>query len=240
MVALVGTAGWLGLWQVDAWQARRTAEARDLTQLAPVPMTELIGNDDPFPAADQGRPVTVEGEWIYDATFWVSGREQGGREGYWAVTPLSVDGAGQPAVPVVLGWQEQPALESPTGAGAVTGWLQPPEGGMAVDEDTSDDIYPELRISDVVQRVDVDLYGAYVVIDQARTDPLPVPGLEPADLDALPEVGRFTAVRNLLYGVEWFIFGGFALFVWWRWLRDARNAGGAALEPTEKTSTPAG
>ncbi|MDP3890036.1 hypothetical protein, partial [Nocardioides sp.] len=43
---------------------------------------------------------------------------------------------------------------------------------------------------------------------------------EPATLDQLPEVGRFTSVRNLLYGIEWWIFGLFAAFIWWRWVRD--------------------
>jgi hypothetical protein len=48
----------------------------------------------------------------------------------------------------------------------------------------------------------------------------PTDRLEPADLDQLPEVGRFTALRNLLYAVEWWFFGAFAVFVWVRWLRE--------------------
>ena len=28
-------------------------------------------------------------------------------------------------------------------------------------------------------------------------------------------------VRNLLYAVEWWVFGAFAAFIWWRWRRDA-------------------
>ena len=45
-------------------------------------------------------------------------------------------------------------------------------------------------------------------------------GLEPASLDQLPQAGRFTAVRNLLYAFEWWVFGLFAAFIWWRWVRD--------------------
>ena len=41
-----------------------------------------------------------------------------------------------------------------------------------------------------------------------------------ADLDQLPDTGRLTAIRNLLYALEWWFFGGFAVFVWWRWARD--------------------
>ena len=45
-------------------------------------------------------------------------------------------------------------------------------------------------------------------------------GLAQADLAQLPDASRFTALRNLLYAVEWWFFGAFALFVWWRWARE--------------------
>ena len=38
-------------------------------------------------------------------------------------------------------------------------------------------------------------------------------------------MGRFTALRNLLYAVEWWVFGAFAAFIWWRWVRDQQAAG---------------
>ena len=61
-LVLVGIAGALGLWQYDAWQAHRTAEARDLTDVAPVPLTDVMGSDDPFPGQDVGRPVELSGD----------------------------------------------------------------------------------------------------------------------------------------------------------------------------------
>jgi hypothetical protein len=30
----------------------------------------------------------------------------------------------------------------------------------------------------------------------------------------------FTGLRNLLYACQWWVFGGFAVFLWWRWCRD--------------------
>ena len=230
-LVLAAVAGWLGVWQLDAWQTRRDAEARDLTALEPRALADVIGPDDPFPGAEVGRPVEVSGSWLPEGTVHVSGRVQDGREGYWAVTPLAVGGADRPAILVVRGWSPTPDTEPPTGTATVTGWLQPPEGSGAVDADPSDDVLPELRVADAIQRVDQDLYGAYVVLDPARTD-RPV-GLEPASLASLPDVGRFTALRNLLYALEWWFFGGFALFVWWRWDRDAREAAeaGAGAQP---------
>jgi surfeit locus 1 family protein len=214
---LVGIAGWLGWWQLEAWQARRDAEARDLTALTPVALEDVMGPDDPFPGDQVGRPVEVTGEWLPEGTFFVSDRAVGDEEGYWAVVPLAVGGAGEPAIPVVVGWSTEPVLPEPlAGEADVTGWLQPPEGTGAVDDDPDDDVVPQLRIADAVQRVDVDLYGAYLV---ARD---PAPDLTAAGLDQLPEVGTFTALKNLLYAVEWWVFGAFAAFIWWRWVRDQR------------------
>ncbi|QBX55305.1 SURF1 family protein [Nocardioides seonyuensis] len=221
-VVLVGIAAGLGWWQLGAWQARRAAEARDLTQNPPVAMTDVLGPDDPFPAPDVGRPVTVEGTWLPEGRFWVSDRQHDGRDGYWAVTPLRLGEAGTPAVLVVQGWAESPQGPAPTGTAEVTGWLQPPEGGTVTDDDASDDIFPEIRVADAVQRVDTDLYSAYVVADPARSADV-TGDLAPADLASLPEVGRFTALKNLLYAIEWWVFGAFAAFVWWRWRQDARD-----------------
>ena len=178
-LVLVGIAGWLGLWQYDAWQAHRDAEARDLSELAPVPLTDVMGSDDPFPAPDLGRPVEVSGDWL-DGGFWVADRELAGEAGYWAVAPLQV---GDAAVLVVRGWAEEPdpALLAATGSADVTGWLQAPEGSMVTDDDPDDDVFPEIRVADAVQRVDVDLYSAYVVGQE------PAPGLQAAELEALPE-----------------------------------------------------
>lgn len=232
----VGVAVGLGSWQYDAWQQRREAEARDLTRLDPVSLSEVMGPDDPFPGDRIGQPVVLAGTWVPDGTVYVSGREHEGTDGLWAVTPLAVAPADGPALLVVRGWT--PDVDSapppPTGPAELVGLLQPAEGTGAVDEDPRDDVLPQLRVADALQRVDRDLYGAYAVVaeqvapgdwphgDSATNDG--TTGLEPAALDQLPPVGQFTAVRNLLYAVEWWVFGAFAGFIWWRWTRDELEA----------------
>lgn len=240
-LVLVGTAGWLGLWQYDAWQLRREAEAQDLTRLEPAPsLPDLMGPDDPFPADKVGHPVILDGTWVPEGTIKVSGREEDGVEGYWVVTPLRV-GPGDAAIMVVRGWTatlaDVPA--APQGNAELVGWLQPAEGTGAVDDDPDDDVLPQLRIADALRYVDSDLYGAYAVVaDEAAPGAWPVgdaatntgtDGLEPASLDQLPEAPRFTALRNLLYAFEWWVFGAFAGFIWWRWVRDLQE--GDAGEP---------
>jgi surfeit locus 1 family protein len=221
-VAGIAVAVLLGQWQIGAWQEHRTDRAAEIADDEPVPLAEVMGPDDGFPSAGVGRPVRVSGAWLPESTVYVAERQQGGETGYWAVTPLSTCLSGScadvPAIPVVLGWSASPneAPAPPTGTAEVTGWLQPGEGSE-VDEDPLDDVLPSLRIADLLQRVDRDLYGAYVI---AETPTELHRGLTPVTPESLPKPETSTALRNLLYGLEWWCFAGFAVFLWWRWCRD--------------------
>jgi surfeit locus 1 family protein len=229
-LVLVGAAAWLGLWQIDAWQTRRAAEAVDLTTVPPVPLSKVMGPDDPFPGDRVGQPVKVAGTWMPDETFLVESHE-----GMWVVTPLLVPGQ-DAALLVVRGRTDDPTTvpAAPVGEAELVAWLQPSDGSTAADPDPADDVLPALRVPDAVQRLDEDLYGGYAVVAadepaiNAGTD-----GLMRASLGELPEASRFTAVRNLLYGLEWWVFGAFAAFVWWRYLRDeqARPSAQPSAQP---------
>ncbi len=222
----VGSAGWLGFWQYDAWQEQRAAESTDLTRLEPEPLAKVMGPDDRFPGDKVGQPVTVSGTWVPDGTVFVSGREHDGLDGYWVVTPLAVETADDPALPIVRGWTPSPeqAPAAPTGTAELVAWLQATEGTGERDADPADDVLPQVRTADLIQHVDQDLYGAYAVAQ------VPGEGLEPATLEQLPEVGRFTALRNLLYAVEWWFFGAFAAFIWWRYVTEVTESGQAEPE----------
>lgn len=226
-VVLVGIAAALGVWQYDAWQAHRESAAADLTHADPIPLTEAIGPDDEYPGDKVGQPVTLSGTWVPESTVYVSGREHDGVDGYWVATPLTVDGGGGSALFVVRGWVAEPsdAPAAPTGTAEITGWLQPPQGTGELDADPSDDVLPQLRMGDLVQQVDQDLYGAYVVSRE------PGDGLEPATLEQLPDAGTFTGIRNLLYAIEWWFFGLFAAFIWWRWVTETTAPEPVVEEP---------
>jgi cytochrome oxidase assembly protein ShyY1 len=225
-VAATVAAVLLGLWQLNVWQAHREAEARDLTSLAPVPLSKVLGPDQPFPNSVVGRRVDISGEWLPRSTFYVMDRDLDGRRGFWVVTPVAVcaDAAAcrtSSALLVVRGWTADPAHvpAAPEGRVSVTGWLQPPEGSGVPDPDPTDNRLPELRIADAVQRVDQDLYGAFLIAEDARPA-AGTAGLRPLGPESAPQVGTTTGLRNFLYAVQWWVFAGFALVVWWRWARD--------------------
>lgn len=213
MVLAVAVATGLGVWQLDAWQARRADAQRDLTTAQPVPLRSVMGPDSSFPGESLGRPVELSGRWVPQSTMYVSDRQEGGRTGYWVVTPVRVDGTAS-AMPVVRGWAPRASAPSVAGSVRLTGWLQPGEGSGLVDRDPDDDVIPEMRIASLVQHVPMDLYGGFVIDSSAGS------GLAQVDPTDAPPVGSTTALRNLLYAIEWWIFALFALVVWWRWCRD--------------------
>ncbi len=222
---------WLGFWQVGAWQGQREDRVEALAEAEPVPLSSVIGPDDAFPAGDAGRPVTLSGRWLPAESVEVTGRLQHGDVGSWVVVPFAVcaaepcggdsgdSGDGASVIPVVLGWSPSSvgAITAPTGTADLVARLQPAEQDDSTDTDLDDDVLPSLRIPDFVPRLDQDLYSAFVILDE----PASLRGsLEAVTPSALPSPPASTGLRNLLYGVQWWIFGAFAVVVWWRWSRD--------------------
>lgn len=220
LLALAATT-WLGLWQLAAWQAGREAEARDLTDAEPVALTSTIGPDDPFPGQYVGQPVRLSGAWVPASTLFVADRTHEGERGYWVMTPVLVEGGAGSAVPVVRGWTPTPDAAPVAGEVDLTGWLQPSEGSGVPDDDPADDVISEMRVASVTQRVEADLYSGFVVAREATSGTEGTVAVSPENI---PRVSAVTSLRNLLYAVQWWVFGGFALYVWWRWCRDTVEA----------------
>lgn len=228
LVATVATA-LLGVWQYGAWQDGREDRAAALAHSRPRPLDSVMTADGTFPAASVGRPVELSGRWLPRSTVYVSDREHQGRDGVWAVTPVAVcrpaDAsacATASAMLVVRGWAAsvEQAPAPPTGWVRVTGWLQPGEGSGSTDPDPDDDVIPQMRVADAIQHVDQDLYGGYVIAREVSTGSTTTRGLEPVTPASLPKATASTSLRNFLYALEWWVFGGFAGYVWWRWCRD--------------------
>ena len=222
-IVLTAIAASLGLWQLGSWSDHREDASVEAVHGQPVLLTDTMGADDPFMSDNVARPVTINGEWLAEHTVYVADRIHDGVEGYWTLTMFAVDGS-ESAVPVVRGWSESidPRPAVPQGRAELVGWLQPPEGKQGLTDDAGgDDIVPQVRMGDLVQHVDRDLYGAYVLLDHEASATNPgTEGLAAIDLEQVPEVAATTGWRNFLYAVEWWIFAGFVVFIWARWCRD--------------------
>ena len=224
-VAAVGVCFLLGRWQTHAWHDHRADSSSAVTREDAVPLDAALGPDAPFPASAVGRPVVLAGRWDPAHTVYVADRPHLGHTGVWAVTPV-ITGNGS-AIPVVRGWTATPddAPPAPAGAAALVGLLQPSEDTGAPDGDAHDDVIPELSTTDLLSRAPYDLYGGYVV---ATDRDLPsgghvstgMAGLQPVTPARMPGPDASTGLRNLLYALQWWVFGAFAVFIWWRWVQE--------------------
>jgi len=231
MILSLAIAGGLGLWQLDAWHTRRAEAARDISNYKPVTLASVMTGDSPFPGRSLGRPVTFSGTWLGGSTLYIENRYDDHQRGYWVVTPVRVDGS-KSAIPVVRGWSRTHTAPAPDGTVHVTGWLQASEGSGPIDQHPEDDVIPMMRIASIVEHVDTDLYSGYVVA-RDLAPATAADGLRSVGAQAVPSVSGFTALRNFLYAVEWWIFGGFALFVWGRWCQDTLHPPEPDEEPDE-------
>jgi hypothetical protein len=143
------------------------------------------------------------------------------------------------------------APAAPRGPAGLVGLLQPSEDADTADGASGgahDDVIPELDVTDLLQRASYDLYSGFVIATSRAVPPADgsagggttatgTAGLAPATAEQLPGAGASTALRNLLYALQWWVFGAFAAFVWWRWLvddvlerRTSRPGGGGPLD----------
>jgi cytochrome oxidase assembly protein ShyY1 len=226
-VALVAAMVVVGLWQLGRYdeqqfQALRAA-ATAAANAPPVALDTVLRPDAAFPAAEVGTKVSTTGRYApAGQQFYVRGRPLNGRSGYWLLAPLRIRDS---AILVVRGWLAQPPErppDAPAGTVTVTGWLQPPEAAptAAGAAPRADRVIRSISTAALVSQLPYDLYSGYVVLAAQRP---PSSGLEVVPQPVEQAAGA-AGWRNLAYASQWWIFGAFVLFMWWRIVRDARVA----------------
>ncbi len=200
----------MGLWQLGVYDSRQEHERAESRTVPRVALEGLWGPDDPFESRLNQRPVTIRGQFgPADQQVWVVGKSQGDQVGVWLLAPVVVDGA---AIVVVRGWAPAivPFPDVPAGDVMLDAVLQAGEsGGVALDP-TSRQI-GSVRIPALTNELPYDLYSGYAI----SSSPQVSGGLELADRPTA-EVPWTTGLRNLAYALQWWVFGAFALFMWWR------------------------
>ncbi|QMW66438.1 SURF1 family protein [Mumia sp. ZJ1417] len=230
LVVAVAFTTFMGLWQLGAYEERRDDAQANLTKTVAVPLQDVLGPDDPYTSTADYQPVTVTGTYgPTDEQVWIEGREHEGREGYWLVAPIVVDGVEpavadrQPALLVVRGWSAEAGALPPTPQGEVSleAVLQVGDArGSAFDVQTR--TLDSIRIPRLVNEMPYDLYGGYGIV--TAHDPADAAALTPATVPE-PTSDSTAGTRNLFYAIEWWIFGAFALLMWWRMCQDIRREG---------------
>jgi surfeit locus 1 family protein len=220
-----------GFAALGQWQLSRSVDAGvpvDETTETPVPLAELAVAQQPLTAEAAGRRVTIEGTLVPDDFTVLSGRLNDRTPGYWVVGHLvATDDATNEAsagasLAVALGWAATEAdatsaisdlqKDAPTGFG---GRYLPSEAPQ--EDDFENGEQNSLSTAALVNQwveAPTTVYAGYLVADAA------MPGLDPIDAPA-PSTEIQVNWLNIFYAVEWAVFAGFAVFLWFRLVKDA-------------------
>jgi cytochrome oxidase assembly protein ShyY1 len=168
----------------------------------------------PLASESYGVPVTAAG--TYDAAHQLL--VQHGTS-YWVVTPLRPSsGAAIPVARAVVSSPSDPAVRD-VAAGTVTisGYAQPYDGDpgtpSTLPAGQSD------RLTEKALDLPYAVTGGWVALSSqqpapaVQTTPVPPPY-------GGPSTGAPLRLQNLSYAIQWLVFAGFAVFVWFRALRD--------------------
>jgi surfeit locus 1 family protein len=207
-VALTAAMAALGLWQMGSYGEEQQRDAAAAADARPVPLDSLLRPDQAFTAEAAARPVVAEGE--YGEPQLLVARGSGAP---WVVAPLVTESGA--AILVVRGLAHgAQAPPAQTGHVRVDGSLQPSEP-RATDDDPSDATVPSLNTAQLVGQFGTDLYSGYVVLTEQHP-----PETLPRATAPTPEPSLTAGLRNLMYGLQWWVFGGFVVFLWWRTVRE--------------------
>lgn len=254
LAALV--CGRLGAWQLDrAYERAELAaqqEAAEVAAAGPAWLGDVLAPQESFPGELVGREVRVTGEFEPTGSLLVPGRALEGHTGYLVLAPFRVsdDGAGgdswadlsgPPVLALVQGWVESrtdaKALVLPEGEVTVTGWLQAGEatsGSAAVVDGQVD----QIALSALVNEWGGPIYTGYLVATGGPGSP------EGGGVAALPrptiDGGSGANLQNIFYALQWWVFGGFAVLLWIRLVRDEMAGGRRGGEPTSADTGIAG
>ncbi|NUP00089.1 MAG: SURF1 family protein [Nonomuraea sp.] len=220
----------LGRWQLGVFQD--SGKPHVSVDPAPVGVGALAPVGGQLTGEVVGRRVTAEGTYDAGRQLLVADRRPdvdapGGNvsreRGYWVLTPLRLDDG--TLVPVVRGWAakaDDPAVTAvPPGRVTVAGRLRPQQGTDSVQRRTEG--LPAGQVQTVSTGELINLWTGQklrtgFVVAQPPSGSLTQVEIRP------PQVGGTLTWRNLAYAANWWIFAGFAVFMWFHFVRDAVRA----------------
>ncbi|MBK9476717.1 MAG: SURF1 family protein [Tetrasphaera sp.] len=225
----------LGMWQLGIAQGEAEREAIERARAtAVVDVTSLLRPATPFPNSAVSARVSAVGEYA-EGQFLVPNRRLGEQKGYWLVTPFVVASSGV-RLPVLRGFTTKAdALDTPppTGRRTLVGGLSPSEPPVSDARPLPSGQLASIDASVLVNLWPGETYSAFVFLDIEDPE-------APVDraLTRLPTPLGDTELqlRNAAYALQWWVFAGFALWLWWRMVRDAhRRSENGSREPVDPT-----
>lgn len=198
----------MSMWQWD--RAHRT-----VAEALPAEEPVAIGSAGVHP----GTIVEVSGTWDSSGMAAVPAVRDGA-SGFWLVG-LVRPAAGD-AVAVVAGWSATREVPWPSGGAVrVVGPFLPDERGLAVRQG---DLMDKVDSAALGERAGTDVRAGWIALQSAA--PALDAAIGPLRVDELPGASVGLSLRNAAYAVQWLAFAAFAVFFWFRFVKDEvhRNA----------------
>jgi cytochrome oxidase assembly protein ShyY1 len=208
----------LGQWQLSRSIDNAPVEGAPDTGAA-VPLESIAEPQAAVTPAQFGRYVTVRGTFVLEDYTVITGRNNGGTDegavllGHMTTT----DGI---TLVVALGWAPDAGTAQAAADGLRSQLIVPLIGRYLPSEVPSDSDFEagERNAISVAELINVwpdavPAYGGYLVTAT------PVEGLQAI---YSPEPSREVSLNllNVFYAIEWVVFAGFAVYLWWRLVRD--------------------
>ncbi len=209
----------LGQWQLE--RSFANTEAIERASETVVPLDTVAEPQQPTTEAAGGQLVSVTGSLVPGDSLVLSERINDGETGYWLVGHFVTEGVG---LAVAAGWAQTEAeasaavsaleelAEAPV---TITGRFLPSEAPQTGNFEAGE--LSAMSLAAFVNLWEPDeegVYGGYIVAEQ------PVGGLE-AIYSPPPSTEVEINWLNVFYAAEWVIFAGFAVFLWYRLVKDA-------------------
>lgn len=229
----------LGQWQLERSLETTVVDERETE--TPVPLASIAEPQQVMTSDASGRLVTVTGAWVEGDDVVVTGRLSGagdaggadsgaeGEPGDWVLRHLETTNGASLAVAVGFVAPGSGIPNLPTGEQALTGRYVPSESPQLSDfeegERTAIAVAELINLWGEVESV----YSGYLVLESAP------PGLETIAAPP-PSADVSLNLLNLFYAIEWVIFGGFAVYLWWRLVKDEQEKLAAVADAAAEVS----
>jgi cytochrome oxidase assembly protein ShyY1 len=210
-LVVAGVFAALGQWQLERSIIEATVVERDTENV--VPLGSVATPQATLSTNASGRMVSVACEFVEGDDVVIRNRQATVGTGSWLVRHCRTDGGDSLAVAV--GWSPESfvATEIPLGSGELVGRYVPTESPQQ-----SDFRAGERSAIAVAELLNLwaepgPVYSGYLVLESAPE------GLVSIGTEA-PPTNRQLNWLNLFYAAEWIIFAGFALYLWYRLVKD--------------------
>ena len=218
----------LAQWQIARAAEEAIVEARPTEQL--FALDEIAEPGVATPQRITGQRVTAELRCLPEEHELVEGRLRvsGGSDTGWWLLAHCVTGANRD-LPVVFGWSASErdgeraaaeldaALAADSGPSSVTGRFLPSEAPEVPEPGAPVDAINRVAVGELINRwaqpAEGGAYFGYVIAET------PIAGLERIYTPEPEQQGTLNLL-NVFYAVEWVLFAGFAVYLWYRLVKD--------------------